>query len=259
MNKKVIISILVGVIVIGGIAYASTLRKTPVTNPSVVETTAATPLTSVSTSTNANQSQPIATATTPSKDCGTDMNCFIAQASTCGPATATNSITIGTKIFTAKLSVSKATTTNMCSFTDSAYGTKQSCTVSGNQLSAIVTRWKAGEFSSSDFAAYKCTTTSSDGTSFTTSTDSNGAAVSTHGYTYSFDYGVGAKGNMELFSYEVLAVGNNSMTLSFTNNNTKQTGTVTAKINVPAVFAGYTFTVNSIDQYNQASFDIKSN
>jgi hypothetical protein len=264
MNKNITIILSLAVIIAatGGYVYLArhpyptpTVHSTESVSPAATPAVGATP--SLATSATVK-----ATASISTKDCGTDLSCFSAQASTCGPATATYSFRLYTTTITTYLKVTKTSNSNMCSFTErSSLGTQSVCAVPPKDMVAMMTRWKAGDFNGSeDINPYACTfSDSKKATSFTTSPTSHGDTVASHGYTYSSNEGVGGGMSIAAFSYKTLAIENNSMTLSFTNNNTKQTGTVTAQVNVPVVFAGYTFIVNSIDQYNNASLDIKSN
>jgi hypothetical protein len=128
--------------------------------------------------------------TTPfSKDCGTDMNCFIAQASTCGPASVEFSDTInlfgaGAITTTSNIVIGKTTAANTCSFTkrtdkmsavrlnskgvpvgpsqsdDTSVGIMEACrAIPAAKLVAVLTNWNKGNFDSNDLADYNCKTT----------------------------------------------------------------------------------------------------
>ncbi len=248
--------IVIGAIIAGLIIYNVTTRlihHSPAA-PVAITPTAASPNTAPSTA--SPTAAPGDSAKTNSKNCGTDMQCFITQAATCGPASVEFSTVLYEHTITAKYVLTKTARPSICSFSDSTYGTKQVCSVPANDLVALFTKWKAGTFNSGDLSGYACTITSPDGTSFDTSPTSDGSAVATHGYSYSYTDGVGGSLGVGAFSYKVLAVGDNSMTLSFSNNQTNQSKVITAQLNVPVVFAQYTITLTGIDQ-GQASFTLK--
>ncbi len=251
MSKNIVIGILVVVILGGGYLFYKQQQK--VQSIQAISPSVPTVTTSQASSTMPSTKQ---ISSSGSGSCGTDMDCFIAQANTCGPSKVAFSFPLYGHTITANYAVSKTATSGMCSFTDSAYGTKQVCSVPSADLVAVLKRWKGGTFDSGDLSSYACTTTTSDGASFTTSPTSGGAAVSTSGYTYTETEQVGGSMSDTAFSYSVLAIGTSSVTMSFTNNQTNETGTVTAQLNTPVVVAGYTITLKGITE-DGATFTIK--
>ncbi len=275
MNNKVIVPVFIAVIVLGGIAYASMLRKSPVANSPTVETTTTTPLSSDTNSTT-NPSQQIAAGTTPSKDCGTDMNCFIAQANTCGPASVEFTATILKGLTgTSHIVIGKSSKAGSCTFSQrtdkvmvrgtsdtSTVGTTISCpAIPSAKLVAVLTNWNKSTFSTSDLDGYSCKTTLPKALidamaqqDTTPSVNSQPNANTAH-ETFT-GLGEGSSVARNGYQFYVSAVTGNATTLRLrgeTINNVLPPATaVTLTLNVPQSYFGYTFTLTSVKyDYNE--------
>ncbi|MEO5646503.1 MAG: hypothetical protein ABIO57_01900 [Candidatus Paceibacterota bacterium] len=268
MNNKVIVPVLIGIIIIGGMAYASILRKSPTVNSPTAET--ASTISPASTSTDPNQPQSVASATASSKDCSTDMGCFIAQANTCGPASVEFTATILKGLTgTSHIVIGKSTKAGSCTFnqrTDkvtvrgqsdtSTVGTTIACpAIPSAKLAAILTNWNESTFSSEDFDGYNCKTTLPKALidamakqDNTTPVDSQPDANTAH-ETFT-GLGEGSSVGRNAYQFYVSTVTSNTATIKLTgpevNNVLPPSVTVTLTLNVPQSYLGYSFTLTGV-------------
>jgi hypothetical protein len=271
MNNKVMIPVLIAIIVIGGIAYASMLKKSPVANPAVVQTTNTAPSSSVTTSTNTNQSQPV-TTTTSSKDCGTDVNCFIAQANTCGPASVEFTATILKELTASShIVIGKSATAGSCTFNErtdkvlvrgkedaSTVGTTIACSaVPSAKIVATLTNWNEDTFSSEDFVnGSNCKTTLPK--AYTDELKQEEQQQANTPYTPPVDNingphevftGLGAGSDIAGNSYQmyIAEVTNNSATLQMRDSNgDNPPTTVILALNAPQTYFGHSFALTAV-------------
>ncbi len=209
-------------------------------------------------------------ATSSSKNCGTDMDCFIAQAATCGPAVVEYSST--TKVFDTinvyneiNMVVGKTATANTCSFVgrldvvrgttldgkkSESYsddvGTKMACTVPAAKLVTLLKDWKQNTFNSGDLVNYNCKTTLSAAAAASQKEMQENDDSKNPNRTYS---GLGEGSSMYRgdYSFNVTAVTSNSLTMDLKGkDDTAVAVPVTLTINNPKTYFGYTFTLTAV-------------
>jgi len=186
---KIIGGSLLGLIVIGGGIYFFTRKPAaPETKTAVQNNQSQQQPASATPSLPQPQETPIATTTVATSDCGKDFNCFIQASQSCKLAKVDNSVTtdiFGIKQTTESLLEIKGLEATKCVFAfvtkkidlifpssvpaetvnqqkalyKKLEGTSGVCTFKTTDLTATLTRWKQGDFSTDDLSAANCSGT----------------------------------------------------------------------------------------------------